>query len=260
MKQQRPARFAFVEWKNARKTIRGSLLVTRRSKAPWVVFSHGFTGHRIGPGYLFVRMSRVLAEKGISSLRFDFTGSGESEGKFQEMTIATMQADLISAVRHVRKRFAPSAVILCGHSLGGMIASLSCADAKPDGLVLLSPVADPKGIIRRRQVILDAGPNARGYFENGPHEMALAFLEGLKSVDPVSSLIQGFHGKLLLMQGDADDSISVNESRTYVHAAMKSGIETEYHILKNADHNYSTVAHFEKICSTVTSWAKELFQ
>ena len=260
MVQQHTARFAFVEWKNAGKTIRGSLLVARRGKTPWFIFSHGFTGHRIGPGYLFVRMSRDLAEAGFSSLRFDFSGSGESDGVFQEITIATMQSDILSAVRLVRRRFAPSAVILCGHSLGGMIASLSCADAKPDGLVLLSPVADPKGIIRRRQVIMDAGPNARGYYENGPHEIATAFLDGLKSVDSVASLIQGFHGRLLLVQGDADDSISVNESRTYVHAAMKKGIETAYHILKNADHNYSAVTHFTKICSTVTSWAKERFR
>lgn len=251
---------AFVEWKNARKMIRGSLLVTRHSKAPWFIFSHGFTGHRLGPGYLFVRMSRALAENGISSLRFDFSGSGESDGKFQEMTIATMQADLLSAVRLVRKRFKPSAVILCGHSLGGMIACLICADAKPEGMVLLSPVADPKGLIRRRQVIMDAGPNTQGYYENGPHEMALAFLDGLKSVDPVASLIQGFHGSLLCMQGDADDSISVNESRMYVDAAMKKGIETVYRILKNADHNYSSVTHFANICKTATSWAKERFR
>jgi uncharacterized protein len=236
------------------------MLKARTGKTPWFIFSHGFTGHRLGPGYLFVRMSRALAEKGISSLRFDYSGSGESEGEFQEMTIATMQADLLSAVRLVRKKFDPSAVVLCGHSLGGMIASLICADAKPSGLVLLSPVADPKGIIRRRQAIMDAGPNARGYYENGPHEMTLAFLDGLKSVDPIASLIQGFHGRLLLIQGDADASIAVNESRTYVHAAMEKGIETAYHILKNADHNYSAVTHFEKICSSVTSWAKELFR
>jgi hypothetical protein len=48
-------RFSFVEWKNAGKTIRGSTTVTRQKNAAWVIFSHGFTGHRLGPGYLFVR-------------------------------------------------------------------------------------------------------------------------------------------------------------------------------------------------------------
>jgi alpha/beta superfamily hydrolase len=147
-------RITFVEWKNAGKTIRGSLLVTRRMGAPWFVFSHGFTGHRLGPGYLFVQLSRKLAEHGVSSLRFDFSGSGESDGRFQDMTIDTMQSDLLSAVRLVRKRYSPSAVVLLGHSLGGMIAGLCCARAKPDGLVLLSPVADPQGLIMRRKAIM----------------------------------------------------------------------------------------------------------
>lgn len=253
-------RFRFVEWKNAGKTLRGSLLFTRQKGAPWVVFSHGFTGHRLGPGYLFVRLSRALAEAGVSSLRFDFVGAGESEGRFQDMTIDSMQSDLCSAVRLVRKRFAPSAVVLLGHSLGGMIAGLCCAHAEPDGLILLSPVADPQGLVRRRKMIMESGPNANGFYENGPHEMALTFLDGLKSIDPVAAVEHHFKGKLLLMQGDNDASIAVSESARYVHEALKAGIETKYHILRNADHNFSSVSHFKNICSTVTSWVKERFR
>jgi hypothetical protein len=252
-------RFKFIEWKNAGKTVRGSLLFTRRKGTPWVIFSHGFTGHRLGPGYLFVQLSRELAEAGVSSLRFDFSGAGESEGLFKDMTIDSMRSDLVSAARLVRKRYSPSSIILLGHSLGGMIASLCCMDKRPDGLVLLSPVANPQGLIRRRKAIMEAGPNTNGFYENGPHEMALAFLEGLRTIDPVAAVKSHFRGKLLLMQGDRDDSIAVGESARYVHEALKTGIETVYQILRNADHNYSAVTHFKTICSIVTSWAKERF-
>jgi uncharacterized protein len=256
----RAARFTSVEWKNAGNTVRGSALVTKKAGAPWFVFSHGFTGHRLGPGYLFVRLSRALADAGFSSLRFDFSGSGESDGRFQDMTIDTMKYDLCSAVRFIRKNHRPSSLILIGHSLGGMIASLCCTEAKPDGMVLLSPVGDPQGMIRRRMAIMEAGPNADGYYENGPHEMALAFLDGLKSANPTTALATYFKGKLLLLQGDKDSSISVHESAIYVHAAEKAGIETVYRVLRNADHNYATVSHFKAICSTVTDWAKERFR
>ena len=252
-------RFEYVEWKNAGTTLRGSLLISRRKGSPWIVFNHGFTGHRLGPGYLFVRLSRELAEAGFSSLRFDFAGSGESEGSFSGMTVDSMRSDLRSAVRLVRKRFAPSSLILLGHSLGGMIASLSCAAIKPDGLVLLSPVADAQGLIQRRKALINAGPNADGLYENGPHEMALAFLDGLKSIDPVAAVTENFKGKMLLMQGDSDASIAVVESARYVDETLKAGIETSYFVLKNADHNYSTVFHIKALCSTVTSWAKERF-
>jgi acetyl esterase/lipase len=171
-----------------------------------------------------------------------------------------MKTDLLSAVRHLRKTYAPSRIVLLGHSLGGMVAGLCCGVIKPDGLVLLSPVADPQGLIRRRAAIMEAGPNVRGFFENGPHEMSHEFLDGLKCVDPVAVTAAAFRGKLLLIQGDSDDSITVAESGRYAHAAGEAGIETEYHILKSADHNYSSVSHIQTICSTVASWAKERFR
>lgn len=252
-------RFTFVEWKNAGTTVRGSLLIARPKGSPCVVFCHGFTGHRLGPGYLFVRLSRELAEAGVSSLRFDLAGSGESEGRFSDMTIDSMRSDLLSAARLVRKRCAPSSLILLGHSLGGMIAALACAAIKPQGLVLLSPVADAQGLIMRRKAMIDAGPNSDGLYENGPHEMSLAFLDGLKSIDPVTAVTDHFRGKMLLVQGDSDTSIAVSESARYVNEALKAGIETSYHIFINADHNFSTVQHFTTLCSTITSWVKERF-
>ena len=253
-------RFSFTEWKNGGAVLRGSLHLTRAKGAPWFIFCHGFTGQRLGPGYFFVRLARDLAAAGFSSLRFDFSGCGESEGLFRDMTIDTMNSDLLSAVRLVRRSYAPSRIILIGHSLGGMVAGLCCGKAKPDGLVLLSPVADPQGLIRRRAAIMEAGTNARGFYENGPHEMALGFLDGLRKADPVAVVAAEFHGKLLLVQGDCDTSISVAESGRYVNAAREAGIETVYHILKSADHNYSSVSHFQTISSTVTAWAKERFR
>jgi uncharacterized protein len=253
------ARILHAEWKNSGLTLRGSLHVTEHKGAPWFILAHGFTGHRIGPGYLFARLSRELADAGFSSLRFDFAGAGESDGTFPDMTIATMRSDLLSAVKYVKKRFAPKKLVLLGHSLGGMIASICCVGAKPDGLVLLAPVGNPKGLIARRGTIMNAGPNKNGFYENGPHEMALPFLDGLKSIDPVAEMATSFHGSLLLLQGDSDASISVGESKRYADAARRAGIETSYHVLKNADHNFSSVSFFDTVFATTISWAKERF-
>jgi uncharacterized protein len=253
-------RFIFTEWKNGTTVLRASLHVAKPKGGPWFLFCHGFTGTRIGPGYLFVRLSRALAEEGISSFRFDFAGCGESEGLFRDMTVDTMCADLLSAVRRLRKSFSPSRLILAGHSLGGMVAGLCCDKVKPEGLALLAPVADPEGLVRRRAAILEAGPNKQGYYENGPHEMSPAFLDGLKNLDPAAAAMERFKGSLLLLQGDNDASISVAESQRYIDAARKKGIETEYHLLRCADHNFSTVSHHAAVCSTVTSWAKERFR
>jgi alpha-beta hydrolase superfamily lysophospholipase len=49
-----------------------------------VIFCHGFWGSLVGAGWHFVRAARQLAEQGISSLRFDQYGSGNSEGDFKD--------------------------------------------------------------------------------------------------------------------------------------------------------------------------------
>lgn len=47
-----------------------------------VIFAHGFRGTSVGPNRFFVRAARDLAQRGVSSLRFDQYGSGNSDGDF----------------------------------------------------------------------------------------------------------------------------------------------------------------------------------
>ena len=65
---------------------------------PGVLLCHGFTGMRLEAHFLFVKMSRALERAGFASLRFDFRGSGESEGEFREMTVETEVSDALKAV------------------------------------------------------------------------------------------------------------------------------------------------------------------
>ena len=47
-----------------------------------VIFCHDYRGTNVGPNRFFVAAARQLAKQGISSLRFDQYGSGNSEGDF----------------------------------------------------------------------------------------------------------------------------------------------------------------------------------
>ncbi|MCQ6268732.1 alpha/beta hydrolase [Fictibacillus sp. WQ 8-8] len=60
--------------------------VNNLSKYPIVIIFHGFTGSRVDGNFLFVRFARELSRQGIGCVRFDFSGSGESDGSFTEMT------------------------------------------------------------------------------------------------------------------------------------------------------------------------------
>lgn len=252
--------FEFFQWKNNRnQVIRGSLHHAGHSSAPWVVFCHGFTGHRIGPGYLFVKLARALNSTGFSCLRFDFTGSGESDGLFRDSTVATMEQDLTFIIKELQQQHSPSKIILLGHSFGGMIAAMHAGEYAATGLILLSPVGNPGGLIDRRKELLDAGVNSDGLYENGPHEMSLKFLDGLRGFNPVTMCASTFRGSMLLIQGDQDQSIGVSESLQYKNMAEKAGVDTTYLLIEGADHNYSKVSYIKKVTSTVCDWTKEHF-
>ncbi|MER8125068.1 osmotically inducible protein C, partial [Acinetobacter baumannii] len=61
----------------------------------WAIFAHCFT---CGKNSLAAtRISRALAERGIATLRFDFTGLGESGGEFGDAGFAADVADLVAA-------------------------------------------------------------------------------------------------------------------------------------------------------------------
>lgn len=90
---------------------------------PIVVFSHCFTCNKDLKA--IVRIGRGLAARGVTVLRFDMTGLGNSEGDFSRTNFSTNLADLEAAVAFARKELGPVTGLL-GHSFGGA-ASLAYA-------------------------------------------------------------------------------------------------------------------------------------
>ncbi|MEM6944803.1 MAG: alpha/beta fold hydrolase, partial [Pseudomonadota bacterium] len=80
------------------------------------LFAHCFTcGKDIAAAR---RIAQRLTERGIATLRFDFTGLGHSEGEFGNTGFSANVADLVAAARHMAGLdMGPE--ILIGHSLGG---------------------------------------------------------------------------------------------------------------------------------------------
>jgi alpha-beta hydrolase superfamily lysophospholipase len=251
--------FDFTQWTNRGKMLRGSVLVPSAQPSPWVIFSHGFTQHRIGPGFLYVKLARYLASQGIASLRFDFSGAGESDGNFSDMTFTTMHSDLVSAVGHVRAAYSPTACLLLGHSLGACVAAQSAALVDASGLILLAPVAFPMEHVGNFAHVIAGGPNKNGFFELGPHEMSNAFLDDLKSANPLRALAGSFHGAMLIFHGKADQRVRPLESEAFVRCAHDNAIAVEHHLLHEADHRFSTVSARAEICATMATWIKERF-
>src|SRR5437867_11466797 len=121
----------FVQFPNrSKKWLRGVIHRPERARArrggPGVVLFHGFTGDRMESHWLFVKCARALARAGVASLRFDFFGSGESDGTFRQATLQGEIEDARAAVNFFRRQkgIHQERIGLLGPSLGGAIAAV----------------------------------------------------------------------------------------------------------------------------------------
>ena len=107
-----------------------------------IILSHGIMTEKDYGGF-YPALAAELGRHGFESLRFDFRGHGESEGKPEQMTIAGEVRDLAAAVQ-LLKRHHPPHLGIVGTSFGAGVAVLYAAQVRrrPFALVLLSSVLD----------------------------------------------------------------------------------------------------------------------
>ncbi|GIL56891.1 hypothetical protein Vafri_12179 [Volvox africanus] len=86
------------------------------------IFCHGYASSK--DGFLFPRLAEELASRGRSSLRFDFSGNGESEGTFSFGNYFREVEDLRAAVEFARNTLKLNVAAIVGHSKGGNVVLL----------------------------------------------------------------------------------------------------------------------------------------
>jgi len=226
---------------------------------PALLMLHGFTGNRMESHFLFVKMARRLAAAGYFALRFDFRGSGESEGAFQEMTIPGEIDDARAALAWLRRQpgVDPDRVAVLGLSLGGAVAaSVAGEDHRVAALLLWSAAAVLEDIFRRWSAQLTSIPSplgrqADGTLDVGGHLVGADFLATMGSVQPLMS-VKRYGGPVFILQGSADQSVPPAHADLFLQAA---GAEraTRYWI-DGADHTYSAHVWEEEVFRLSLAW------
>ncbi|MFI7150302.1 alpha/beta hydrolase [Nonomuraea sp. NPDC050022] len=97
-----------------------TLVTPGESAESAVVLVHGGGVTREEGGF-FTRLAAGLGEAGLASLRFDLRGHGESEGRQEELTLATILNDIRVALAHAREVTGATRLSLLGASFGGGI-------------------------------------------------------------------------------------------------------------------------------------------
>lgn len=121
---------------------------------PAVVMLHGFTGQKdefaiAGRGVgLFAYAAAELAANGIATLRIDFNGSGQSDGKWEDTTFSGQIKDAVLAFDYLQAlpEVDGSHLGILGYSQGGLVgAHLAALRSEASAVVLWAPTRLRKG-------------------------------------------------------------------------------------------------------------------
>ena len=228
-------------------------------KIPMVVMLHGFGGNKLEKHRMFMEMSEMLEKKGIASVRFDFMGSGESDGEFQEMTLDTECADANAILDFVQALdFVDTGRIgLFGFSLGGVIATMIAARRSGEihSLCLNAPgFSLPHGIrIEKKMGGVDIGMADRlGYFDYCGEKVGLGFIQSVRALN-LGEYIPVYPGKTLIIHGAADPVVDCRFSRHYARLFQQGSL----HLIAGADHHSSTLPQRKELYQTMSGFFAE---
>lgn len=159
---------------------------------PAVMMWHGFTGNRVEPHRLFVKTARRLAGEGFIVARFDFIGSGESDGEFADVTPETEIQDALQVISWMSAQpgVDRTRLGLIGLSMGGLVSA--CAASRSQqirALVLWAATASvSRSLSRRVTPQAEAFLKQNGFIDWYGTIVSQAFFDSAQQIEPLKEL------------------------------------------------------------------------
>ncbi|GAA3626194.1 alpha/beta fold hydrolase [Lactobacillus hamsteri] len=200
------------------------------------ILMHGFTANRNTD--LLKQIADNLRDENVASVRFDFNGHGESDGKFEDMTVVNEIEDAKAILDYVRTDPHVRNIFLIGHSQGGVVASM-LAGLYPDVIkkvVLMAPAAQLKDDALKG--------NTQGAIYNPDHIPAAVpfgdkklggFYLRTAQVLPIYEVSQRYNGPVSIIVGSNDEVVDPKYSKKYDDVYSNS----ELHIIEGSDHSFT---------------------
>lgn len=233
-------------------TLAGSFERAEGASRATALFAHCFTCSKDVAAAS--RVSRALAARGISVLRFDFTGLGSSDGDFANTTFSSNVEDLCAAAEWLRKEHrAPE--LLVGHSLGG--AAVLRAAARLQGVRAVATIGAPfepghvKKMLRSSQEEIERNGKAEVELAGRSFTIKKEFLQDLERHDQPEFLAQLRCAKLIL-HSPTDEIVGI-ENAGHLYEALKH--PKSFVSLDGADHLLSSREDSIYVASVLATWS-----
>lgn len=196
--------------------------LTGQPPHPALILLHGFAGH----AHNLIGLARRASANGYATLALSLRGWLGSEGETDSGLRQPL--DVLAAIDWMAKRplVDRRRVALVGASMGGQVALLAAAH-KPN-IAAVAAYFPPTDLMRWYKAV----PEMRDYLDDlcGP--------EGLPVRSPILRVAQ-IDVPVLLIHGDKDENVPVDQTTAMAEALKTHGKEVETVILPGATHYFS---------------------
>ncbi len=234
-----------------------------------VVFCHGFTGnYKEKHSMVFLQ---ELARAGIMGVGFDFTNeaNSSSDGDFFDLTFDSELSDTNAVLEYIKSNSSVDQkyIGLCGHSLGGVIATAVASERKEvKALATVSSMWDPKEEIPLTlQIAIGIWKN-QGYLDFaklnpewgvGDKKLGYGFYESIVRYNHEDS-VSKVSVPVLVLHGAKDEVIRVSSAhKCYDNFDGDKTLK----IIESGDHHFSEPESLKEASGALSAWfSKKLEQ
>jgi pimeloyl-ACP methyl ester carboxylesterase len=221
----------------------------REGRGPTILFLPGYASDM--EGTKAVALDAFAAERGLPMLRFDYSGTGSSEGAFEDGTLERWTDEATLAL----DRLTEGPVVLVGSSMGGWIA-LHLASRRPERVAALVGIAAAPdftewGFPDHLKLRLAAGETLRREFPDGATQTTTSgFWASGQAMRLLESRIP-FDCPVRLIHGDSDEDVPLEIAfrlKDRLHSA-----DVQVTVIKGGGHRLSAPHEIDAIRRAVAA-------
>lgn len=214
-----------------------------------VVIGHGVTANK--DREWATTLAAALNQAGYATLRFSFSGNGDSEGDFRASCPSKEVTDLQAVLAACSKW----QVTYVGHSMGAAVGVLAAhEDSAISRLVSLAGMVDTADFAQRK--FGDQLPGASFMWEKPECPLSQWFMDDMVAIQSVELRAADIQLPWLLVHGDSDTVVPLVESQRIAADSSKPRVLVT---LEGADHVFSDQAS-STMAQAVVAWLQRLDQ
>jgi pimeloyl-ACP methyl ester carboxylesterase len=247
--------------------VRGFLRQPRAGTRMAIVILHGWIGYCAGPHRILYELAEALGEAGMGTVRFDFFGRGDSDGRYEDTTFQHAVDDTCRVARYAQAQLGGCRLAMAGMCFGATVG-WRCTDLW-QSMVLLSPerIWRRASFSTRLTALRQHGyriaqrmvsPRSWMRLISGRTNPSRAYryytkADALPYVAELPTQASGAGSSALLILGGADPAAAAVR-RQYEAVGRKLGVECDTYVVPGADHSFCSVDWKHAAISWAVRW------